>query len=708
MYVVAFVFADLLATKLLPAEPHVRAGFNPWYLGAALDLALFAATSWRSWPLVGIALMLRGLLFGSSPQFGPLLLLVYGLASGLGYAGCYVLATRIFDLSLALTRIRDVLVFFIVLVFLGPLLTSAYVTPFIAWLGIIPWSAIPEQFFAHAAGDAVGIAAFLPAFLILSDSAWRRERVNPFSAQGGRAEFIAALAFLVLAIVFVFYIANMSHTNPHFAPAFLPLAWLAVRFGLRGAAWAMLVTDGLATALVIVFPSSFHGQILFQGLLVFIALNVFIIGALSDTRLQLIARLERLTLTDALTGLPNRAAIERHVSILRSGAITLALIDIDNTRLFNESLGRSSTDALLIAFGERLQEMFGIASFVGRFSADEFAIVLTERPDEAALRRKIEDLFTKPFATTEAPLFLSGSVGIVAVDSVTDTSDFVRLADAALERAKQHAPEPVAVRAGDANIDRQTVRELHRALDAHEFVVYYQPIFRIGTDGTQTLDGAEALLRWDHPQRGVLRPAAFFDVLERLAIAEHVGWWVLEQALRDISGLRARFGPLRSWVNLSARQVRDPDMFARICRALTSAGVESQGLVVEMNERILANDDHVVRSVTAELREIGVGVAIDDFGTGGSSYGRVRDVPANILKIDRSFVSRAQVDAKSYAVASGIARLGLDLGMELVAEGVENQAELATMLELGCTYIQGFELAHPMPILALTQLALLA
>ncbi len=704
IFVVAYSIFDIIATRYSGV-----AGFSPWYLGGALDIALFAATSWRMFPLVGVALMLRGLLFGYSPLLPPIDLLVFGVSVGLGYAACYLLATRVFDLSLTLGRVRDVLLFFVFFVVLAPVLTSAYSTPFIAWLHVIPWQSVPEQFFAHATGDAIGIAAFLPAFLVQGYPRWRKSAspIPTLWLAAGRFEFLLAMASLVLSVLFVYWYAMVIHSTPHFAPAFIPLAWLAVRFGLPGAAWGMLVADTLATALSAFFPSTFEAQILAQTVLIFVALVIFVIGTLSDSQVRLIKRLEALALTDALTGLPNRAAIELHLAAIAAGPVTLALIDIDNTRLFNESLGRSSTDALLTAFGARVQNAFGNAAYVGRFSADEFAIIFAEHIDEIATRRKIDGLFALSFATSEAPLFLSGSVGMASCDFISDIGQFIMKSDAALERAKQHAPEPVAVRTGDQSTDRMTVRELHRALDAHEFVMYYQPIFRIDENGRHSLDGAEALLRWEHPQRGLLRPARFFDVLERLAIAEQVGWWALERALRDISALRARFGPLRSWVNLSARQVRDPEIFSRVCRALALTGVQAEGLVLEMNERILANDDDVVRSVTSELREIGVGVAIDDFGTGGSSYGRVRDVPANILKIDRSFVARADLDEKSRSVAAGISRLGLDLGMELVAEGVENQSQLSTMLSLGCTFIQGYELGHPMPIAALEQLAVL-
>jgi EAL domain-containing protein (putative c-di-GMP-specific phosphodiesterase class I) len=211
------------------------------------------------------------------------------------------------------------------------------------------------------------------------------------------------------------------------------------------------------------------------------------------------------------------------------------------------------------------------------------------------------------------------------------------------------------------------------------------------------LAGAEALLRWIHPQRGVVTPADFIDLLERLSIGVRVGWNVMEHSLRLANVWRATVPDFRVWVNLFARQALDPKCVERIRETIVATQSVPQALAVEINERIVVSEERDIIALVSELRALGVTTAIDDFGTGGSSLGRVRDVPAQVLKIDRSFVTRCDVDAKARAVANAVVRLGKELGMDVVAEGVENALQIEAMIQIGCEYAQGYALGHPVP-----------
>jgi len=209
--------------------------------------------------------------------------------------------------------------------------------------------------------------------------------------------------------------------------------------------------------------------------------------------------------------------------------------------------------------------------------------------------------------------------------------------------------------------------------------------------------GAEALLRWIHPERGVVTPASFIDLLERLSIGEHVGWEVMEKSLLQAVEWRRVIPDFQVWVNLFARQVLERNCARRIAELLERTGASPLSMVVEINEGVVASDERDVANLALQLREMGVMSAIDDFGTGGSSLGRVRDVPANVLKIDRSFVNKSEVDAKAKAVAATVVRLASELGMTVVAEGVENAMQLDVMRETGCQIMQGYALGHPLP-----------
>ncbi|MEO9169760.1 MAG: GGDEF domain-containing phosphodiesterase, partial [Candidatus Baltobacteraceae bacterium] len=329
----------------------------------------------------------------------------------------------------------------------------------------------------------------------------------------------------------------------------------------------------------------------------------------------------------------------------------------------------------------------------------EFTISVVDDRSPHPLMADLRAFFEVPFEIEGSRVYISVSMGAVRMARAGAADEMLRRADIALDRAKL-SPTRAIVYAPElqGEITASLVGELHQAVVRHELVPFFQPIFRYDRhNGGWDLVGAEALLRWIHPERGIVSPAAFIDMLERLSISEHVGWNVVEQGLLQAGVWRREIPNFRVWVNLFGRQTLASNCAQRIAELIESTAVPADALVVEINERIVASDERDVAALVQRLRDLGVHTAIDDFGTGGSSLGRVRDVPAGVLKIDRSFVTRSEVDGKAKAVAATVVRLASELGMIVVAEGCENTMQLQVMLDVGCEYAQGYALGHPLP-----------
>jgi diguanylate cyclase (GGDEF)-like protein len=379
--------------------------------------------------------------------------------------------------------------------------------------------------------------------------------------------------------------------------------------------------------------------------------------------------------------------------------VVLVIMDVDDMRLLNQGVGRVAADHVLQEMAIRMRATFPSSTFVARVSADEFAVAVVDDRSPHAIMAELRQFFEAPFDADGSRVYISVAMGAVRTIRAGSADELLRKADMALDRAKSsptramvYSPDLVA---GEAP---SLVGELHRAVEERELVPFYQPIYRYDLrSNSWQVAGAEALLRWIHPERGIVSPAHFIDFLERLTIGDHVGWDVLEQALLQAGEWRRAIPNFRVWVNLFARQALSRDCDRRIVELLQRTAVDPDTLVVEINERIVASDERDIASLVARLREVGVQCAIDDFGTGGSSLGRIRDVPASVLKIDRSFVNKSEVDVKAKAVAATVVRLANELGMTVVAEGVENAMQLEVMMETGCHFVQGYALGHPLP-----------
>ena len=483
----------------------------------------------------------------------------------------------------------------------------------------------------------------------------------------------------------------------------LPFAWARA---LRHAALVPVRGERRPRGALCVFPSAAEG-------LAADAMN-FIEAAASvlSTALQRIdseGRLAYLAQFDPLTGLPNRALLADRFSQMivqakRRGTTLGALfIDLDEFKMVNDTLGHAGGDELLRQVSASLQASVRPGDTVARISGDEFAVVLADlaRPDDASLvAQKIIDRLGQPVTIYGQEVFVTGSVGIsLFPGDGADAEALLGAADAAMYRAKQSGRNGYQFFTAEINLRSraraQLGSELRRALERDEFFLVYQP--KVALADRQP-SGAEALLRWKHPERGTVSPVEFIPVLEETGLIVAVGEWVLRRACADLKDWGAAgLAPGRVSVNLSARQFRLPDLDVRLKAIVAEAGVAPALIELEITESQLVQDpDHAIRMMRS-LSKGGMRITIDDFGTGYSSLGYLTRFPVGALKIDRSFVRDLIEDASDATIVRTIIEMAHTLGFTVVAEGIETEAQAEYLKRHGCDEGQGYLFAKPMP-----------
>ncbi|HTX58804.1 MAG TPA: EAL domain-containing protein, partial [Verrucomicrobiae bacterium] len=691
-YIVVRVLAEIASTNYAGGD-----GYSTWYLGNALDVVLFLRLGWVWWPLPIVLTLGRALLLPAGLHAGLPLNFLSATPETLIYALATRYAVKTLHLNFPLRTLRDVGYFAAIFCGLAPLLGNAVSIAAYALGGFFAWSQFAEQFARGVAADASAIIVVVPAAMQLLDHR-EDEREERLFDDRHETDLSLGLAATFLVVVLE-YTLGTRFGRPLVELSFVPLAWLAIRSGLRGAVFGILVADVSATLMHVILNVPVGAQIEYEGYLVASALMALLLGAVTGDRDRLLRRMERGANVDELTNLPNRERLLAWIKRHREQSLVLVILDVDDMRLLNEGIGRLATDRVLIEFAARLRTGLPPSYFVARLSSDEFAIAIVDDRSPHAVIAEIRQLLEVPFDIEGSRIFIEASAGAVRMARAGEPDDVLRRADLALHRAK-NSPSRAIVYTPDLQGTSVPllVVELHRALEQGEFVPFFQPIYRfLAAEDRWQLVGAEALLRWVHPERGVVAPAEFIDMLERLAIGNRVGWNVMESSLRLANRWRLSVPDFRVWVNLFGRQVLDGYCVTRIRETIEAANSVPEALVVEINEKVVVSEERDVSALALQLRAMGIITAIDDFGTGGSSLGRVREVPAQVLKIDRSFVTRCEIDAKAKAVASAVVRLAGELGMSVVAEGVENGLQVETMLAIGCEYAQGYALGHPIP-----------
>jgi diguanylate cyclase (GGDEF)-like protein len=415
---------------------------------------------------------------------------------------------------------------------------------------------------------------------------------------------------------------------------------------------------------------------------------------------------------DALTGLPNRALFMDRLqhaittSQRRAGTPYYAVLfcDIDRFKVINDSLGHPIGDQLLLIVGRKLIDCVRPGDTVARLGGDEFAILLEnigELAHAVDVAERVKRILSTPITVKGNDIFTSLSIGIaMGTERYERPEQALRDADIAMYEAKGrgNASYEVFDTKMHANIlDRmQLETDLRGAVDRKEFILYYQPIIDLKT---QRVTGFEALVRWNHPKRGLIYPLEFIPLAEETGLINHIGDWILHEACRELKRLQIRNPmqpPLTMSINISIKQFAQQDLVSKLSEFLAETEVDPRTLALEITESmIMANIDAAAETMN-RLREMGMQLHIDDFGTGHSSLSYLHRFPVNALKIDRSFISKLTTDGANKEIITSIISLAKNLHVDVIAEGVEMDHQLSNIKELNCGYCQGFLIARPM------------
>jgi diguanylate cyclase (GGDEF)-like protein len=420
------------------------------------------------------------------------------------------------------------------------------------------------------------------------------------------------------------------------------------------------------------------------------------------------ANLAHRALHDQLTGLPNRTLLTDRLrqaafSASRKGTHAMLLfLDLDNFKAINDRFGHSAGDCLLEAVALRLKELVRASDTVARLGGDEFVVLAEDLDDPVAaaqsLAERIHQGMRVPIPLGDRQLHTSVSIGIAPVPPDCDPEVCLAQADAAMYQAKRGGParfESFNDVIGKDNQRRsQLADELRVAHQRQQLSVHYQPLFRLGGD----MVGMEALLRWDHPELGSVPPSEFVPLLEQSREIVPIGLWVLDEATRQCRLWQDEGRPgLSMSVNVSARQLQDPDFHGDVVHALFKSRLDPSCLVLEVTESVLVMDIVRIGETMQRIRDLGVHMALDDFGTGYSSLLYLKGLPIDRLKVDRSFVAGLGSSGQDPSIVSTVVHLAHKLGLRVVAEGVETEAELQAVGDMGCDEAQGYLLGRPGP-----------
>ena len=435
-------------------------------------------------------------------------------------------------------------------------------------------------------------------------------------------------------------------------------------------------------------------------------------GSLTDitVRKQAEEQLAHGAFHDALTGLPNRALLAEylHRALARTKRhedymFAVLFLDLDRFKVINDSLGHTIGDQLLIAVARRLETCMRATDTLARLGGDEFVLLLADSKDISdAIRvaERIEKEFSEPFNLHGHQIFISASIGIILSKTGYESSeDILRDADIALYRAKalgkaRHAVFDPTMRTR-AVTRLELENDLRRAIANQEFVNHYQPIVVLETGRIVSF---EALVRWQHPTRGLLSPSEFMSIADETGLIVPIGWWVLQEACRQLSIWQKEFPaefPLNINVNLCSKQFAQPGLAKRIHQILKQAGINAHCLRLEITETTIIENVETTRNMLSQLQAMGVQIQIDDFGTGYSSLSYLHQLPINTIKIDRTFIRQMSINGNGPGIVQTIVALARNLGMEVVAEGLETSEQLYKLKTLKCEYGQGFIFFRP-------------
>jgi diguanylate cyclase (GGDEF)-like protein/PAS domain S-box-containing protein len=432
------------------------------------------------------------------------------------------------------------------------------------------------------------------------------------------------------------------------------------------------------------------------------------------------ADIQHRALHDPLTGLPNRLLfldrLEHAVERLRRhrSLCAILVLDLDRFKLVNDSLGHKVGDELLAAAAPRIKQAVRSTDTVARFGGDEFGILLEEidgEHDAIEMAQRIAAVFTRPFVLEGNEHFVTTSIGIALAQGGELAEDLIRDADAAMNRAKERGRARYELfdegMRGRAISRLRVENDLRRALEREELTLDYQPLVSLRD---LSIVSVEALIRWEHPERGRISPADFIPVAEENGLIEPIGRWVLDHACRQAARWyrdRPDLPPISISVNLSAVQVANRGLAQTVAGALRGTGLDPSLLTLEITESVMLGDaDGGLSDVLAELKDIGVRLVLDDFGTGYSSLSYLTRLPLNALKVDRSFIDGLGTETRDTAITEAIVAMSHALSLQVVGEGAETALQVDELARLGCDCVQGFHFSRPVPAQEMTRMLL--
>jgi len=476
--------------------------------------------------------------------------------------------------------------------------------------------------------------------------------------------------------------------------------------GLRLTGWSLLVvptTSTLAAVALLVYGKIHPVAVALAAATIVVALVRLMVTFGEAT---VLADSHQLALTDDLTDLGNRRALYvRSEPVLAEADVTasLLLLDLDRFKEINDSLGHHAGDELLRLVAHRLRETVPTnGSLMVRLGGDEFAVFLSNAEQTIAERTAmdIRQALSSPFVLEEVSVQMNGSIGVaVAPDHGRDMSSLLRHADIAMYRAKsQRSGHSVFSRTGDDLDGRdrlQLIDDLRTAIRDRELTMHYQP--KVDATTFHVLS-VEALVRWNHPTKGILMPAIFLPLVEDSGLMHEMTVAVLEQSLDQVQRWAQEGLRLPVAVNLSPSSLVDIDLSSRVEQMLHERGLDSSLLILEITEDVIMSDRERARHILEELRRIGIQVAVDDFGTGYSSLAYLRELPIDELKLDRSFIATMNADDRSLAIVQSAIDLAHSLGLRMVAEGVEDELTARQLCDAGCDEAQGFFFSRALPV----------
>ena len=594
-------------------------------------------------------------------------------------------------------------------------LVNAAILAYVLWpevdpARIVPWLVCMVGVSALRLAEARAFALAAP---IASDMRiWRNRFLVGAAASGVLWGATAVVLFPTQSLphqVFVsFVIAGMvAGAVATLSPVMLAFALFAVP------ALAPVVLQFLLVAGPLHFPMSFMG-VLFGLAMMTVARHV---NATMRESLRVSQRNEQLAHFDALTGLPNRVMFSQSLDQAlhrchRSGSpLALLFVDVDRFKNVNDALGHDAGDQLLREVAARMREALRASDIVARFGGDEFIVVIEDLPQPsfaASVAAKLLDAVAEPMHIEGQEFHVTASIGIATCpDDAGDARTLQKNADIAMFRAKAqgrnsycfYAPQNEA-----HTLERLTMEtQLKRALERGELELHYQPKQEIATG---LVTGMEALLRWRHPELGLVPPGRFIPLAEESGLIVPMGEWVLRTACQQTAALGVELDSrrLRVAVNLSARQFLDESLVALVERVLADTGLAAGALELEITESLIMQNPEHTRRILAALRELGVTLAMDDFGTGYSSLAYLRRFPVDSIKIDRSFIHGVPGEADGESITQAVIAMAHSLRLRAIAEGVETAQQLEFLRRHGCDEIQGYFFSKPLPYDQLTKI----